>query len=115
MNIYFEEFKMPDFDGILGELEAATARAAKIISTYSADDCAEELEHAPRRVDTGNLKNSIDGQVVDNNTVVVGTNVNYAIYVHQGTQKMAANRFLRNGLSNNREEYAEIWEKCLKG
>lgn len=115
MIVAFDNFKMPDIDGILGELEATTARAAKIISTYCADDCAEELEHAPRRVDTGNLKNSINGQVVDNNTVVVGTNVKYAIYVHQGTRKMAANRFLRNGLSNNREEYAEIWEKCLKG
>lgn len=115
MNIMFENIKMPNFNGTIDQMKAATLRAATIISTYCADDCAEELEHAPRRVDTGRLKNSIDGQLDGYDTVVVGTDVEYALYVHQGTRRMAANRFLRNGIVNNAEEYKEIWEKCLKG
>ena len=39
----------------------------------------------PKRVDTGLLRNSITHQVMDNNSVLVGTNVFYAIYVHEGT------------------------------
>lgn len=103
------------FSKTLSELENAVYKAATIISQYCADDCADELEHSPRRVDTGRLKNSIKGEVEDRDTVVVGTNVEYAIYVHEGTRYMAANRFLRNGVINNMDEYKEILEKCLKG
>lgn len=102
------------FSGTLAQLDRAVFKAATIISQYAADDCANELENPPRRVDTGRLKNSIKGEVENNDTVVVGTNVEYAIYVHEGTQKMAANRFLRNGIVNNIDEYKEIVEKCLK-
>ena len=97
------------------QLDAAILKAAKIISDYCADDCADELENSRRRVDTGRLKSSIHGEVQNNNTAVVSTNVYYAIYVHEGTRKMAANRFIRNGITNNMDEYEEIVEKCLKG
>ena len=103
------------FSGTISQLEAAVNKAATIISQYCADDCAAELENSPRRVDTGRLKNSIKGEVEGGDTVVVGTNVEYAIYVHEGTRYMAANRFLRNGVINNMDEYKEILEKCLKG
>lgn len=42
----------------------------------------------PKRVDTGRLRASIATQVVHRNgapAVIVGTNVNYAILVHEGT------------------------------
>lgn len=103
-----------DFNGTLADLERAVLKAATIISQYAADDCANELENPPRRVDTGRLKNSIKGEVENNDTVVVGTNVEYALYVHEGTRRMAANRFLRNGITNNIDEYKEILEKCLR-
>ena len=102
------------FNGTLAELDRAVLKAATIISQYAADDCANELENPPRRVDTGRLKGSINGYVEDGDTVVVGTDVEYAIYVHEGTRKMAANRFLRNGIVNNLDEYKGIVEKCLK-
>jgi len=40
-------------------------------------------------VKTGNLKGSINHKVIDDNTVVIGTNVKYAIYVEKGTGKYA--------------------------
>ena len=103
-----------NFRGTLAQLEAAILKAVTIISQYCADDCADELEKSPRRVDTGRLKNSIHGEVEDGDTAVVSTNVEYAIYVHEGTRKMAANRFIRNGITNNIDEYKNIVEKCLK-
>lgn len=48
----------------------------------------QNLQSDPRRVDTGRLRSSINTQpiMVDGvPAVVVGTNVKYAIYVHEGT------------------------------
>lgn len=92
-----------------------------------------ELESNPRRVDTGNLRNSIS-HAKDENAAYVGTNVDYAIYVHEGTGKYAVggggrqtpwryqddegnwhtttgmlpNRFLRNAVEKHTEEYKQI-------
>ena len=46
--------------------------------------------------------------------VYVGTNVNYAIYVHEGTDKMAANRFIKNAVENNSAELIEIIRQHLQ-
>ena len=48
-------------------------------------------------------------------TVFIGTNVEYAPYVHEGTQRMAANRFLRNAISGHEEEYKTIVQRILSG
>lgn len=114
MLIHSEEIRVKS-DLVGKALDDAILMACKIIADYCADDCAAELENPPRRVDTGRLKNSIHGEVEGGDTALVGTNVEYAIYVHEGTRKMAANRFIRNGILNNLEEYREIVEKCLKG
>lgn len=39
----------------------------------------------PKRVDSGLLRNSITHRIVDNKSLLVGTNVFYAVYVHEGT------------------------------
>jgi len=82
-------------------------------SIQGANNCANELENAPRRVDTGRLKTSING-TVRGNSAVIGTNVEYAVYVHDGTSKMSPNRFLRNGIERNADEYRQIMEYALK-
>lgn len=50
----------------------------------------------------------------EDHTVFVGTNVEYAPYVHEGTQRMAPNRFLRDALHGHTDEYKKIMETCLK-
>ena len=40
--------------------------------------------------------------------VYIFTNVEYAVYVHQGTSKMRANRFLKNAVTNHGDEYRAI-------
>lgn len=47
-------------------------------------------------------------------SVYIGTNVEYAVYVHEGTKRMVANRFLKNGVLGNREELTEIIKKTLR-
>lgn len=73
------------------------------------------IEETPRRVDTGRLRASISSaQEGDGNTAYVGTNVEYAPYVHEGTVNMAPNPFLRNAVSQHIDEYRQILEDELK-
>lgn len=45
--------------------------------------------------------------------VLVGTNVEYALYVHEGTRNMAPNRFIANALRNNTAELEKIIKSVL--
>ena len=61
----------------------------------------QRLRQSPERIDTGNLINSIQIQIYQRNGMPVariGTDVEYSIYVHEGTVYMDANPFLRDGL-----------------
>lgn len=46
--------------------------------------------------------------------VLIGTNVEYAGYVHEGTTHMAPNRFLKNALQNNQAELEKIMGSVLR-
>jgi HK97 gp10 family phage protein len=46
--------------------------------------------------------------------VYIGTNVEYAGYVHEGTDKMAPNRFLKNALEKNKGELEKIISDVLR-
>lgn len=46
--------------------------------------------------------------------VLIGTNVEYAGYVHEGTGHMAPNRFLKNALGNNKAELEKIIGTVLR-
>ena len=73
-----------------------------------------ELENSPRRIDTGNLRNSITHTVSgDEKTVYIGSNVEYGVYVHEGTVRMAPNRFLKNAMTRHVSEYKKILESYL--
>ena len=78
-------------------------------------ESALELENDPRRIDTGNLRNSITFAVPSNEEVDVGTNVEYGIYVHEGTRKMRANRFLRNAFEKNMDQLESKLKEALEG
>ena len=45
--------------------------------------------------------------------VYIGTNVKYAIYVHDGTQDMEANRFLKKAVEDHAAELIDIIKKHL--
>jgi len=59
------------------------------------------ISHSPRRIDTGRLRASINTQIFRRNGVPgarIGTNVEYALYVHNGTRHMQANPYLTDAL-----------------
>ncbi len=59
---------------------------------------------------SGNANDDPDGK----KAVYIGTNVEYAAYVHEGTDRMEANRFLKKALENNKSEYERIIAKVLR-
>lgn len=98
----------------LENLEEAIERGLTACGIGLVHEAHNEIESGPRRVDTGNLRDSIE-QEVDGHTLQVGTNVSYAIWVHDGTSRMKANRFLRNAFENNRDNIKHQLEMHLKG
>ncbi len=70
-------------------------------------------------VDTGRLRNSITHAIVgDAGTVaaaaVVGTNVDYAKYVHNGTSKVDPRPYLTDPISQHGKEYREMLKKEME-
>lgn len=97
INDHSDEYKRQLLEQLPAALEA--------IGIHIEGEAKEELENTPRRIDTGNLRNSITHEVSESeNAVYVGTNVEYALYVHEGTSKMEANRFLTNAVDRNRDQ-----------
>lgn len=87
----------------------AIARALEAIGIQAEGDVAEL---AP--VDTGRLRDSITHEThAEEESVYVGTNVEYAAYQEYGTSRMRAHPYLKPGIMNNLETYKEIAEKYL--
>ena len=67
------------------------------------------IRESPQRIDTGNLINSIQVRIYYRNGVPIariGTDVEYSIYVHEGTVYMEANPFMRDGLIRGMQQFA---------
>lgn len=61
---------------------------------------------APIR-ETGDLMASIAFKV-GRNDVIIGSNINYAVFIHEGTPKMRARPFLRDAINENKKVYSEL-------
>lgn len=85
----------------------ALAGEAPAISSYSGDK--------PRggSIPTGSYSGTAPEE--DKPVVYVGTNVEYAPYVEFGTDRMAPNHFIKNGIQNNIDEYKAIMKRHLEG
>lgn len=80
----------------------ALSGEAPAISSYHGDNSSKysKAESIPVGYYNGTAPSDPD----DQRAVYVGTNVEYAAYVHEGTQKMAPNRFLKNAFTKNEEQ-----------
>ena len=64
-------------------------------------------------VKTGNLKRSITSVPLEWNRVAVGTKVDYALYVHEGTRRMRGRPYLRQGLERSRDQINREIDRAL--
>lgn len=76
---------------------------------------AERYAKGYAPVDTGRLRNSISHyRDHDGDAVIIGTNVEYAIYQEFGTHRMKGTPFLRPAVNNHLNEYKNIIKSELK-
>lgn len=62
---------------------------------------------------TGTLRRSITHRVESTGSHgVIGTNIEYARYVHDGTSRMQARPFLRQGIENSQAKFDEYIEEA---
>lgn len=127
---------------VISELEKATERALYAIGVKAVEGSVDAISgryDIKPAVDTGRLRASISfitptqkgdsGQpkpanaqagdeltgTAEKNTVVVGSNVEYAEKVHNGDSKMAARPFLREGIDKTKDKMREQVTKIFKG
>ena len=94
-------------------LQEAVEQALEAIGIQAEGYAKLELENSPRRIDTGRLRNSISHET-EKDAAYIGTDVEYALYVHEGTERMAPNRFLKNAATKYADEYKQIAEKYMQ-
>lgn len=114
-------------------------RALEAVGIQAEGDVKDEITDLDA-VDTGRLRGSIAHQV-DGDSVEIGTNVDYAVYVHEGTGKYAIGggtpkerwvyrdpltgefrmgfpqkprRFIKNAMERFAKDYIEIIKEYLK-
>ena len=127
---------------VLDEAEKATERALYAIGVKAVEGSVDAISgryDIKPAVDTGRLRASISfitptqkggsGQpkpknaeagddltgTAEQNTVVVGSNVEYAEKVHNGDSKMAGRPFLREGIDKTKDKMQEQVTKIFKG
>lgn len=94
---------------VISAKNGAIARALEAIGIQAEGDVASL---AP--VDTGRLRNSITHEThAEEESVYVGTNVEYGKYQEYGTSRMRAHPFLKPGIMNNLETYKSIAKQFL--
>lgn len=93
-------------------LQNAIERGLEAIGAAAETHAKTNVRDFPR-VDTGRLMNSIS-HATTNKAAYIGTNVEYALYVEEGTQKMAAAHYLRNAATQNTEEYKKLLEDSMR-
>ena len=97
-------------DKVLSEFEQAIARALERIGSQ-AEGYAKDL--CP--VDTGRLRNSITNKVEESEeSVYIGTNVEYASFVELGTVKQKAQPYLKPAVANHAKTYENIIKDEMK-
>ena len=109
-------FQFIDNSGqFINEMARKAETALEAVGIHLEGEAKDELENSPRRVDTGRLKNSISHAYSSSEVAeYIGTNVEYAPYVHEGTIKMAPNRFLKNAIERNEDQVRSYIEREMK-
>lgn len=63
---------------------------------------------------TGDLYRSISSAKSSDTTIDVGTNIEYATYVHEGTSKMAGRPYIKDGINGNVDRIKKVSIAYLK-
>ena len=97
-------------DEVIEALGTALARGLEAVGIEAESDAA-----AICPVDTGRLRNSITHTIDDNGkSAIIGTNVEYSLYVHEGVHGRKGQPFLTDAITHNADKYRRIIEASLR-
>ena len=119
--------KVSHVDAVFKKLSANAQTCMPLIGQAVVESVQEQMlygYHTPHGpdghteiVDTGRLYDSIQAEIQQASqntfTVNVGTDVEYAPYVHDGTSKLEGRPFLRDGALNSAAKQEEIYRAHL--
>ena len=96
---------------VIAAMDIAIARGLEAIGIEAESDAA-----AICPVDTGRLRNSITHTIDANDkAAIIGTNVSYSLYVHEGVHGRKGQPFLRDAVTKNVSKYRDILKAALGG
>lgn len=84
----FHRFNQSEIRALLSSRDGPVARALMVRGTKVVSAAKRRISTNPKRVDTGRLRSSIASQLGTKNSKLVmrvGTNVKYAMFIHEGT------------------------------
>jgi len=99
----------PDF------LKAAAKRKRQALDAAGLTVSGRAKEYTP--VDTGRLRASLTWQRVTDNVAHIGTNVEYAIYVHENINaqhRVGQAKFLERAAADSQDEVRELVRRALQ-
>ena len=102
------EMRTNNVSQLLDELREKKEAALDAVGQAAETQAKLNLENDPRRIDTGNLRGSISHAPADEDTMCVGTDVEYAIYVELGTLKMTPSHYLKRSVQDHADEYMNV-------
>lgn len=107
------EIKNNNIKLTLGELASKKGRIL-VAWGIKAVSLATSIITKKGAVDTGRLRASITYNIEGDNTMCLGTPVEYGKYVELGTYKMKARPFILPAIKDNMNEYKSIANNILK-
>lgn len=113
---------------VLNALASATKEGAQKMADCAVDSVQYQILYGYKDphgkdghteiVDTGALFDSIKGDVKRQSqnlyTITVGTDRKYAVYVHNGTRRLKARRFITDGINRARGDMEDILRDEMK-
>lgn len=101
------------------QLEANISRALTALGLKGVELTVEQMQHGyERRIwKTGDLQRDVSADPQpENHKVIIGNRLDYAIYVHDGTRKMAGRPYLQDALLSDEGQKAlrKVAEAYLK-
>ena len=105
MAVKFEDNSKQVLSAVNRQIEVALTGIGMQCETYAKQLCP---------VDTGRLRNSLTHEPNSQlKNVTIGTTVEYAPFVEQGTSRQKAQPYLRPAVLNHTEEYKQIAKNAL--
>lgn len=100
------------------QIRAALEEVALTAEAYAVVETNRLIYSRPQSpsgyIRTGNLRQSLS-HTVQGKDAVIGTNIEYAPYVHFGARGTEPKPFLKNAIEENLPEYKEIIKNHLQG